>query len=162
MKKNWIKGLDRVAVLIAIPIAIFFGIYMSDKFTNNNCLFSSRPQIAALHYTMSPNVQDDSPERLNLWRSWGGSDSGLLEYLKGLNKSRAPELAEGLNKGIRLVDLKVISPGIPTRIIVGLLWAIGAGIISVLAVSASTRGFPKTFRWLRSGFAVEEPKNKKK
>ncbi len=37
MKKNWIKGLDRIAVVIAIPIAIFFGIYESaHEYTINN------------------------------------------------------------------------------------------------------------------------------
>jgi hypothetical protein len=162
MKKNWIKGLDRVALVIAVPIAIFFGIYMSGKFTNDNRLFSSCPQIAMLHYTMTSNVQDYSPVRLNIWRSCGYSDCEILEYLKDINKTHAPELAEGLNKGIRLVDLKVISPGTPARILVGILWAITAGITSVLAVSGSTRGFPKTFRWLQSGFAVEEEKQKEK
>lgn len=160
MKKNWIKGLDRIGVVIAIPIAIFFGIYMSNEFTANNTLFSSRPQIAALNYMMSPNVQD---AQLGLLRSWGYSDSEIVEYVNNVNKLRAPELAEGLKKGFRLNDLKIISPGIPTRIIVGLLWAVGTGIITVLAISVSTRGFPRTFRWLKSGFATEEPiKNKRK
>lgn len=161
MKKNWIKGLDRVAVVIAVPIAIFFGIYMSNKFNVNNTLFSCRSQIATLHYTMSPKVEDVSQHALyELY--WGCSDSQIVQYLNQLNKSRAPELAEALKKGFRLVDLKIISPGIPTRLLVGLLWAIGAGIISVLAVSVSIRGFPKTFRWVQSGFAAEQPlKNKR-
>jgi hypothetical protein len=161
MKKNWIKGLDRVAVVIAVPIAIFFGIYMSNKFNADNTLFSCRPQIAMLHYTMSPKVED-VPQYVLHELYWEQSDTQIIQGLDQLNKSRAPEIAKGLKKGFRLVDLKVISPGILTRIIVGFLWAMGAGIISVLAVSASTRGFPKTFRWLQSGFAEEGPKNKKK
>jgi hypothetical protein len=111
---------------------------------------------------MTPDVQDYP---LAVARNYFGlSDIEIIEMINLKiemfnirHNSHVPRLDEGFNKGFRLRSLKIISPGILERSIVGLLWAIGAGIISVLAVSVSTRGVPRTFRWLRNGFTEEEP-----
>ena len=33
MKKNWIKGLDRIAILLAIPIAVFGFLFTEKKYS---------------------------------------------------------------------------------------------------------------------------------
>lgn len=168
MKRNWVKGLDRTAILIAIPIAIVCGIYKSKEYTDNNRLWSFRPERITWNYMMTPNVQDYPLEVVRNY--FDLSDREIIEWLNIKiemfnikNNTHFPRLDEGFNKGFHLRKLKVISPSLLESSIIGLLWAIGAGIISVLAVSVSTRGFPRTFHWLRSGFAVEESvRNKKK
>jgi hypothetical protein len=160
MKKNWVKGLDRIAIIIAMPIAIGFGIYQSSKYNKNNRLWAFQPERLTGNYMLEPAVHDF---KLESARSWGYSDREIIDGFNSLNDSRAPRIEQGLKKGFHLRDLKIISPSKAELFIVGLLWAMGAGIISVLAVSVSTRGIPRTFRWLQNGFASEEAiRNKRK
>jgi hypothetical protein len=154
MKKNWIKGLDRVAVLLAIPCAILFGIYKSHSYENNNTLWLFYPDRITEGYMMKPAVNNLPLENARNW--WGYSDRELVEFINFKNQSRVPQIENGLKKGFHLRDLKSVSPSKTELFVVGLLWAIGAAIIFVLMVGITTRGVPRTFLWLKNGFLTEE------
>ena len=160
VKKNWIKGLDRTAILIAIPIAIFCGIYKSNAHTNSKTLWVFQPERVSWEYMLAPSIQKANIERI---RTLGFEDRELVNYFNLVNDYRVPQLEIGLRKGFRLHDLQVIKPCLTERFIIGALWGIGAAIISVLGVAVTTRGIPRTIRWLKNGFSTGETTiNKKK
>lgn len=153
MKTNWIKGLDRIAVVIAIPIALFFGFYKASEYKNKKQLFAFQPELLTLNYMMDPAVYDFSLKKV---RNWGLTDRQVMDYCNDYNDSRAPQIEQGIKKGFNLKDLKIASPCKMELFLVGLLWTLGVAIISVFAVAVTTRGIPKTIRWLNEGFF---PKN---
>ncbi len=117
MKRNWVKGLDRTAILIAIPIAIVCGIYKSKEYTDNNRLWSFRPERITWNYMMTPNVQDYPLEVVRNY--FDLSDREIIEWLNIKiemfnikNNTHFPRLDEGFNKGFHLRKLKVISPSL--------------------------------------------------
>jgi len=43
-KKNWIKGFDRITVLVAIPVAIWGGFYSCNRYSEDNSVFVMLPE----------------------------------------------------------------------------------------------------------------------
>src|SRR5580692_7132811 len=103
MKKNWIKGLDRTAVVVAIPLAILFGIYKSHAHNSNNTLWVFQPERLTVDYMMEPAISNLKLERA---RNWGYSDRELVELFNNINDWRVPQLEIGLKNGFHLRDLK--------------------------------------------------------
>ena len=139
MKKSWIKGLDRIAILLAIPIAIY-GFCLS-YFT----------------YLEKQNIRLKIEESLNE----GYTEEEIYKFLKTTKKYREKVFAaEGQATSPKLIiDLLIKADSqeqerLPKKLFgyaVGACGAIKFALLTILSIGVTTRGVPRVVRWVREG-----------
>jgi hypothetical protein len=187
---NWIKGFDRVALLLAIPIAVLGFSYSSKQYAKKKAVYvwlTDEEEAAVIKNRKDKQKWIEYgrplfPERETPF-GYAGEKGVIANGDKELKKIKESDpilkssLEEAMKdggdpKGMLVSDnyfnmeysntLIYLIPSSLKRYIVGVLGAIGFGVITVLSVGLLTRLCPKAFKminrvfkWIKDGFFKE-------
>lgn len=177
-KKNWIRGLDRIALLTAIPAAIFGTYYCSKDYTESKAVSvyltnDEEEQLDLIYKTkLQPTISDyvearqifDYPnsngivangeeelQQQALKHPFGKQVLDRAFYQGGDPKGTLVENGRfGLSYG-PADELSLIPPK-SERYAIGALGAIVFSMTLILGVGLSTRIISRVIQWLKDGF----------
>lgn len=180
MKKNWIKGLDRIAILLAIPIATIGGYYSSNVITKSQSVwvyFTSEDDAELEAYNKELSQTKDS--FFNFKRncsdifgfSWDGVLANGEKELKEQSKKH-PIATRVLNRafseggdlhgtlvknrefGLSYVfdDEVSLIPRKSKRYMFSILGGVGIAFGFIFGIGLTTRVVPRIYQWVKDGF----------
>ncbi len=156
-KRNWVKGFDRIAILLAIPIAIFGFSFTVKKYSEKKAV---RVFAAQHHFDRLFDI-------IELTESLGLSESNkiiahgrkaLMKISEDLNiKFRLGKAyAKGGDPHGSLVidsdDFIILIPRRSKRYAAGVGGALGFALITILSIALPVRIISKTIKWIGKGF----------
>ncbi len=178
-KISWVKGFDRIAILVCIPIAIFGAYYCSKKYSESKAVWvyltkeeqkefestykKENPRANSLDLFFSKHEIFDAPElngiiaegKNNLKKQSEKSEIASLILNRAFeNKNADPE------GGLVNYSFGLETPGtgwllVPSktkRYFAGFLGAIAFPIAIFFSIRFSFRTLPRIFKWIRTGF----------
>ncbi|NGX48089.1 MAG: hypothetical protein K1000chlam3_01478 [Chlamydiae bacterium] len=178
MKMNWIKGLDRVAILLAIPIAIFGWKYSSKKYAESKAVsvyttYEEDLKIKQLEKEDAENAEFPIFGTIVLlgWPDKKGvfaeGHKGLAQHIEEYPMSKGPlqraiekggdpsgTLVENKRFGLKnlLDDEMSLLPRPSKRYLSGAIGSLIFISLLFLGVSISTRVIPRIIIWVIAGF----------
>jgi len=164
-KRNWVKGVDRIAILLAFPIFAFYGYYSSLQFAESQGRIVFLPPpikgdifdyigifgvpdnngVIADGKNELQQLQESNPEAqlaLNEVFENGGDLCGTLISRKKF----------GLKSSEFFDDMYYLIPKKSERYKIGILKGIGAATSFVVGIGILNRGIPKIIHWVKNGF----------
>lgn len=134
-KRNWIKGLDRIAILMAIPIAILGFSYSFNAYSNKHS-FKSKIQ-ASLDAGYSKYEIYDYLKKTDKFTK----DICYLEKEKHLSPDKVLDTLSKDKYSQKIVFF-----------LVGIAEGSSFGLITILSIGFTTRIIPKILTWIKKGF----------
>jgi hypothetical protein len=179
-KTNWVKGIDRIVVLVAIPIAIFSAYYSYKSYIQSNGVgvwltTEQEEEIKASFDAIAEKDRDlfyflectqifgypgengiiaDGSEELTRLAAQNPMVKEALEraFEEGADPSGSLVQYENYNfNNVIDGDLALI-PRQSKRYLIGIIGGIGAAVGFILSIGSATRTFPRIFRWVYRGF----------
>ncbi len=178
MKKNWVKGLDRIAILLAVPVFLIGAFYSSKKFSERKgvVVYSCENDLEKARAIFDALPKGNKDFYLLIFPVDGPKRNGVLangaeELTQRRNESMLMDIALsraiedggdpkgtlvnkktfGVDVGADHVDLCLI-PNQWKRWAVGIVGGIGFSIATLFGIGLSTRYLPRLFHWVREGF----------
>ncbi len=177
MKRNWIRGFDRIAILLAFPMAIYGTLYVSKKFAESKgeWVYLTSEEEKVFKDCASSRGGDIFKQFGEIivfgWKSNGVVADGkkeLEEFVKQhpiTEKALQRAIESGADCNGTLVNNKVFGlsywfedqttllPRTSKRYAAGMVGAITFAFATFACVGLLTRFTPKLTRWLREGFS---------
>lgn len=178
MKKNWVKGLDRIAILLAIPITIWGAHYSSKKYAEAKGVgvyITAEDEEELKTTNIFLSLVDSEYRVFGFAKEKGIIANGKKELEQ--KKLESPMAKKSLDRAISqgadpcgtLIQpqrfglseeccpkLIYLLPRTSKRYCAGMLGGFGFAIATILGIGLSTRVIPRTFRWVREGFYEEK------
>lgn len=180
MKINWIKGLDRVAVLLVIPIALAGWMYSSKKYSECKAVevYTTYEEDLKMKQIAKEDAEIASEEfpifgelLLLGWPNKNGVFAegrlGLAQHIEEFPMSKGPieraiergadpagTLVENKRFGLKSLESDEMSllPRPSKRYLAGAIGSLISASLLFFAVSVSTRIIPRIIRWVVDGF----------
>jgi len=175
-KKNWIRGFDRIAILLAIPIAVLGFLYSSKKYSEKKAMnvyyIEEDAQKEEKFYKAFP--EEKKKDTFLIGSRYIDGPKGILADGKNeLKRSsdQCMQLKFALERAAKaggdpngtLVNKKTfgignkeyglcLMPRKSKRYAVGACGAIGFAFLTILSIGLSTRGIPRIVKWIKEGF----------
>ena len=176
-KRNWIKGLDRIAILLAIPIALFGFSYGVNKYSKQKSIdvyYTEKDKLRAEKRYELLSEEEKEGKMIPRFQFIGGDDGIVangkeeLERLTVISDMLKFAIERAVKQGGDLNDTLIskktfwkmncdddelcLIPRKFKRYAVGGGGALGFALITILSVGVTTRCVPRTVRWIKKGF----------
>lgn len=173
-KRNWVRGFDRVAIVLAIPMAIFGTYYCPKKYAESKAVLvvlsnNEEIELGIYHkkkdplYFLDPGLFGDSDkygvivEGINNLSQAGLDSAAHYALDRAIENGGDPDgsLVEWGKFGLKygyFNDCVCLIPSKFKRYLVGAAGAISFFTVTILGIGLLTRLVPRFCCWLRDGF----------
>lgn len=176
MKTNWKKGIDRIAILIALPMAFFGGAYSSKYYAESKAVWVYLTADEEAQLQQAYNALPESEKKMfsslhkKMWVGFSQKNGIICEGKTGLadNIEKYPISKNALDRALKedadphgaLVKNKrfgieyffddqiSLVPRTSKRCLAAALGALGFAILTILSIGLTTRIIPRAIKLL--------------